>query len=332
LLDISNNRYGSDLTAPEDNLEDDDASDITEEFQDIGDDNESSDEPSNFEKKHPSRSSMPTWIDNEYKAIRDKVMKEIKDTGLPACYVNGTFSMGSENPFLLHRTKFTVNPDFFYHQPFFIWLPHCLLGDRIPCPACLSNCRKTFNNSAIYLQSLGWVEKARRVVDINHNIFIAGWRYRCGSCNHIYRSWSPAILNVLPKALAAQFSFQLTFRSGLTDQLAALLRESFRSGIGPDKFMQMIQSFHYRHYDQLHLQYLQMIKARKDGILGSFHCKSGPFSTFRDRDGYAGFIPSAPYFRMFYDKMVEADAPELVQLIATLSARVLAMDHSFKVF
>jgi len=56
-----------------------------------------------------------------------------------------------------------------------------------------------------------------------------------------------------------------------------------------------------------------------------------PFSAFDDRDGYAGFSPTAPYFREFYVKFLGQHAAEMDQYTAMLSARILELDHSFKV-
>ncbi|KAL6307399.1 hypothetical protein BKA93DRAFT_747778 [Sparassis latifolia] len=80
----------------------------------------------------------------------------------------------------------------------------------------------------------------------------------------------------------------------------------------------------------LHLQFLELIKDRKDGTQGNFFTKVSPFSLFGDRSGYAGFVPTASYFHQFYDCLIESWAPEMEQRISLLSARVLSVDHSFK--
>ena len=72
-----------------------------------------------------------------------------------------------------------------------------------------------------------------------------------------------------------------------------------------------------------------MVAHNSVGTLGD--CKS-PFGEFRDQDGYAGYVPSQGYFGRFYDMMVEAEAPELQQMISSRPAQVLKHDHSFKVF
>jgi hypothetical protein len=185
----------------------------------------------------------------------------------------------------------------------------------------------------VFLQKKGFIETARRVVDIDHNIYLIGYRYKCGmdECRRDYRSWSAELLNVLPAAVAAEFPFLLTWRCGISKRLASLLRTSIQGGIGPTAFTQMIQSFHYERFDELHEQYLHLVDDRFKACAPQFWTKKESFGMFSDRAGYAGFIPSASYFARFYDMLVERDAPELKQCIALLPARTLAIDHSFKV-
>ena len=251
---------------------------------------------------------------------------------MPSCYERNSFYDGTDSTFLTARSTFQLNAGIFYQPLFFIWLPHVLV-DRIPCPACLEARRVRNLGSVVYLQKHGFTDMACRVVDIDRNIYIVGCRYLCGhkDCKRVYQSWSPAILQVLPPALAQSFEFWLTYRSGITEQLATLLRESFRSGIGPDQFTTMIESFHYRRFDSLQTQFLRMVLDRQQGTLSRYWKATNPFSEFRDLDGYAGFVPSAPYFGHFYDRLVEESAQETQQMIAALPVDVLKQDHSFKV-
>ncbi|EIW52507.1 uncharacterized protein TRAVEDRAFT_24023 [Trametes versicolor FP-101664 SS1] len=233
-----------------------------------------------------SRSSMPIWLANEYALVRDKLKGEI---------AAGT-------------TKSSIGG------------PSSLL------PPTVAAGRRTTDGKVVFLQQLGWVDKPRRVVDIDHCEYIIGYRYRCGNreCRHTYRSWSPAILDVLPESLAMQFTFRLTYRSGLTDRLTGLLRDMFRVGIGAETFTSVVQSHHYRRYDQLHLQYLELVRERREGNMSKFLAKVAPFSSFSDRAGYAGFVPSSMYFRKFYDTLIESWAPQIQQHTAMLSAEILS--------
>jgi len=55
------------------------------------------------------------------------------------------------------------------------------------------------------------------------------------------------------------------------------------------------------------------------------------FSLWDDRDGYAGYVPSACYFCGFYNMYLEWHAAEMDQNMSMLSTHILSIDHSFKV-
>lgn len=86
-----------------------------------------------------------------------------------------------------------------------------------------------------------------------------------------------------------------------------------------------------RHFEQLHLQYLETILIRAQSATGHFLSKFEPFGLFDNRNGYAGFTPSPTYFRNFYVRFISSHAPEIDQHMAMLSAEVLQIDHSYKV-
>lgn len=281
------------------------------------------------------RSSMPTWLKNNYLRVRERLVKEMTRNASrkPTCYDRQTFYDGAENCFLAAQSSYDGSAAGIFHQPrYFIWLPH-LLVNRIPCPACREARRSGTKSAVVYLQKHGFVDSPRRVVDINRNIFIIGYCYWCGhkDCRRNYQSWSPSILSVLPGAVSDQFTFWLTYRAGLSDQLAALLRESFRGGIGSCVFATMVRALHYCRFDHLRCQFLEMVAAHSVGSLGDCWTSKCPFGEFSDRDGYAGYVPSAGYFGRFFDMMVETDAPKLQQVICSRPATILKHDHSFKV-
>lgn len=206
--------------------------------------------------------------------------------------------------------------------------------DRIPCPACRDAGRQPVKSSCVYLQKHGFAPYPRRVVDVDRNTYIVGYRYACGhkDCRKTFFSWSSAILSVLPPPLRDQFEFRLTYRCGLTSKLVSLLRETFSAGVGPEQFTTMIQAAHYQRYDQLHCQFLEMVLHRSgSGTLSSVWTMTTSFGAFGDQSGYAGFVPSAKYFAKFYDMLIEEAAPAMRQLITSLPADIIKQDHSFKV-
>lgn len=275
------------------------------------------------------RSATPQWLAQDYADTRERLAAEMKKNASkkPTCYERGSFVDGCPFPFFTAESKIQCTPRDFYRPSYFVWLPH-LLVKRIPCPACKAAQREPVP----LLRCNGWPKRPRRVVDLEDCIFVIGYRYNCThqDCRKTYQSWSPALLSVLPPAVSAQFTHHLTYRSGLTDRLVALMRGCFLHGIGPGPFANMIRTNHIRRYEQLHLQYLEMVNARLQSSFVNLLAKFAPFGLFDDRDGYAGFIPSANYFRQFYVRFLQSHASEIDQYTSMLSAKVLAIDHSHK--
>ncbi|KAG2057228.1 hypothetical protein BDR06DRAFT_969438 [Suillus hirtellus] len=90
------------------------------------------------------------------------------------------------------------------------------------------------------------------------------------------------------------------------------------AGIGPVPFMQMLQSFHYKHFDNLHLQYLELMHNHCKNCPKQFWVHKQAFGSFSDQNGYAGFVPSAGYLCRFYDMIIEQQSTEMKQCIAML--------------
>ncbi|KAF9231724.1 hypothetical protein BU15DRAFT_82048 [Melanogaster broomeanus] len=333
------NPYGSDLSASspggddEDDEDEDEDPEMDQEFvpwNDNGTTNVNVDSQANS-----PRSTMPLWLKSEYLRLCDRLVDEMKRnrSHLPTCYDHYTFYNGAENCFLAVRASYDGSAAGIFHQPrFFIWLPH-LLVDKIPCPACSVAGRGGSRSVTVYLAKHGFVDSPRRVVGIDQCEYIVGYRYYCphASCHRNYQSWSPTLLKVLPKTLLDQFTFRLTYRSGLTGGLASLLRESARVGLGTTVFRTLIQTLHYHRFDRLQCQFLEMIADQNFGSLAQCWTSRRPFGEFGDCNGYAGFIPSVQYFGRFYDMMVEEEAPQLQQIICSRPANILKHDHTFKI-
>ncbi|KAH8068402.1 hypothetical protein BXZ70DRAFT_1069038 [Cristinia sonorae] len=289
-------------------------------------------------KDHPQpfqeRSAMPTWLKERYDDVREQLRAEMKanPSRRPTCYDQGSFYFGPHSAFFPCSQRYQITPEDVDPTTFFVWLPHCLQRERIPCPECTAADRKK-NGETIHLRALGWPKLPRRVVDIDKCIYIIGYRYNCVDerCKRTYQSWSPALLSALSRSVALQFTHHLTYRSGLTDAVVQMMRSCFQRGIGPQPFAEMIRTNHTRRYEQLHLLYLEMVYRKLHSPLS--HMLSGfiPWPAFSDRSGYAGFTPSANYFRDFYINMTRARASEMDQVTAMLSSKILAIDHSFKV-
>ncbi|KAM5545887.1 hypothetical protein V8D89_000013 [Ganoderma adspersum] len=257
-----------DLHGDEDMVEDD----LEDKFQPPGDD----EEDSSSLRAICARSTMPTWLENEYQLMCQKLRGEMGQGKAAAT-------------------------------------------------------RSHSNGNPIYLQCAGWTSHSQRVVDVDRVVYLVGYRYKCGTCNSGYQSWSPAVMDILPRSVAVQFPFHLTHHGGLSDGLVALLCEYFREGVGPVPFTKLLRSLHYRRYDHLHVQYYEMARERMEGTAAKFLAKLTHFGEFSDCNRYAGYIPGHNYFTRFHDALMEDWAPELQQVISMASARILAIDHSFEV-
>lgn len=278
-----------------------------------------------------SRTSIPTWLASHYREMCEQLRSEMNKnpSKRPTCYDAGTFSITPKNPIISTQQVFQVQPKHFQAPEFFVWLPHVL--GKIPCPACKKAGRHYQKGGTVMLQHHGWPRAPRRIADIDRTIYIIGYRFFCGQCQKTYQSWSPAILESLPTMVAAQFPFHLTYRSGVTDGLFALLRSSFQRGLGPTPFADMIRTFHIRRYEQLQLQFYEMVNIRLESGCAPWLAAHQRFGAWNDREGYGGYVPSGRYFSDIYNLMIEKHGSEIDQRMAMLSARLLAIDHSHKV-
>jgi hypothetical protein len=129
-----------------------------------------------------------------------------------SCYDRGTFMDGSPYPFFVASKKFQLQPEHFYKPKYFVFIPHLLANMSIWCPQCLSRSEKGKNGQPICLTPNGFPKAPRRVVDLDENIYIIRpYRYKCQNCRKTYQSWSPALLNVLPRSNSRTISLFFFF-------------------------------------------------------------------------------------------------------------------------
>ena len=185
------NPYGSDLSAAQEASESTAEEEVLmrEEFSNSCDqesegDGGANDHPAANETPSTGKargSAKPKWLPNEYQRLRERLTVEMNQNSshMPSCYERNSFYNGTDSTFLAARSTFQLDAGIFYQPLFFIWLPHVLV-DRIPCPACLEAHRVRQLGSVVHLQKHGFTDMARRVVDIDRNIYIVGYRYLCG--------------------------------------------------------------------------------------------------------------------------------------------------------
>lgn len=268
---------------------------------------------------------LPVWVDGAAAAVRRQLRQEIKNHGYPSSYLRGSLSIDPPNPLFVVGQIIQPTPHAFYKARFDVWIPHLLTKSKLPCPSCHRN----GHSPPVMLQQKGFATHVRRIVDIDRVIYLLGYRYACGTCKTSITSYHPDLLDLLPPIVRLQFTHHLTRRTGITDRLATLLRSCFQHAMGPGPFGKMIQGFHHRRYEQLHLQYLELVKERR--TFSNFLAKCEPFSEFGDRSGYCGYVPGSEYFKRFYIDFSNRVADEVDQHRRLLPVRILSIDQSFKV-
>ncbi|THH17937.1 hypothetical protein EUX98_g9038 [Antrodiella citrinella] len=265
--------------------------------------------------QHAPRSTMPTWLITDYKDRCTQLGTEIRRniSKRPTCYEQGQFEITPKLPIFYTQGVHQITPAMFYQPRYFVWHPHHFC--KILCPPCKAAGRKLQNGMPVTLALCEWPRAPRRVVDVEHNLYIIGYRYQCTQCKKRYKSWSPAVMKQLPPPVVMQFKFHLTHRSGLS----------------PSPFAALIRNLHRGYYEDLVLQYYEQVKIRHESAAGQILALHSRFGDCDDCNGYADYVPSGRYFRGFYDNFIESHAKELDQRMAMLSADILQIDHSFKV-
>lgn len=273
--------------------------------------------------------NLPMWLMKQFNQRLEEC--RIRNAqGLPALYYNNkTFWFPTPSPFFLLGHP-DISPQDLMIARFFLWDPGVLCS-RISCPNCSSP-----------LTRHGHARLPRRCIDLTGEFWIIGFEYRCGWCaeesrkgkkvQSTFRSWDKRILQVLPRALAAEFPAHLSHRNGLSRDVFMLMRSSFQCGVGAKQFADTLRVLHLQAYDELHLQYLHALAFRR-GMSEWQGRKYEDFLPFTDRSpkGPHGFVPCSQWYRNMYDKEIESHQDTLNQCIAMCSGEVCAIDHSHKV-
>jgi hypothetical protein len=141
------------------------------------------------------------------------------------------------------------------------------------------------------------------------------------------------IVQRLPMDLQMEFPAILTHKAAISKTVADLLRPCVQNSVGPERFQKIISELHFKMHDRLELQYLIFEYQKRSGI-GKHLPNSLPppqtFSSFKDQNQYAGYVPSGVYFRIVYTEIIKMLRPKMDKHTMLLDGKVLKGDHSFK--
>ena len=188
------------------------------------------------------------------------------------------------------------SPDMFYHTKIFIFDPS-IMYPEVPlcCPACHGH----------DISVKGWVDKPRRIVDVDECYYLFSRRMHCKSkkCNTYFTATDSTALSLLPTFVTAAFPCRLTKRSGVSTQVVQLLNMGADSGMGPQAVWRLLRENHTLKFQTRELLYYNIVKyylhsnpnvANMATLKRLMNDRSliPKFGAFSDRDGYSGFYPS----------------------------------------
>lgn len=164
-------------------------------------------------------------------------------------------------------------------------------------------------------------------------------RYRCKKASrpHSFSGIDPNLIRQLPLHFQAAFPAILTHRSGVSKAVAKLMRPLHQHGVGPYRFQRIMRIMHMEYYDDTQLQYYSAVESyvnsERTGISSWLGRQQDfiPFSSFKDKLQYNGYIPSANYLSYVYSSYIASLRPFMDQLMSFVDGIVLKGDHSFKI-
>ena len=200
----------------------------------------------------------------------------------------------------------------------------------------MSGCQN-YKKATAPLSIKGWNDNpiACRVVGLDSVYYVMTQRIQChkrhGGCGKSWNLYDPMILEQMEHGLAAVFPAFLTHRSGIDKTLMTLIRAGMAHRVSANAWSTILQEMNIRKHDLHELQYLHAIhREKKNAARLDIHEKTYvPFSSFGDKDGYAGFSPSRWYLNAVYMDYME-HIPILDQCMSALTGHIIKWDHSFK--
>lgn len=109
----------------------------------------------------------------------------------------------------------------------------------------------------------------------------------------------------------------------------AVMRTTFASRFGPEPFAALLGEMRHLRHAHHELTYLAAcaFAAATSVTVG----KRKPFSSFRDKGGYAGTLPSTQYCKAVFLDWSRAHRVFFDRVMASLPGDILKGDHTFKV-
>ncbi|KAK6974250.1 hypothetical protein R3P38DRAFT_2812166 [Favolaschia claudopus] len=218
------------------------------------------------------------------------------------------------------RSGVGLNADSLYQRKVFIWMPHLLPGspDSFKCHCGNILVRNGYNDDPI----------ARRVRSPASNFFLLTNRWICNprrgipGCGTSFQGSDPHIISQLPAFVQAAFPAYISPRGAVSTFMMSQMVNTFSTRLGPSPFAEMCSELQYKDHAVQEFMYLSAAK-----FYGQTGLKS--FSSFDDRTGYAGSVPSVSYLKALFADYISAHRIYIERDTAARPLTIAKADHTF---
>ena len=240
-----------------------------------------------------------------------------------------------------------------YYRDVFVWLPDERWGMEAT-PACPS-CR-----SSADVRVHGWVHDhfGRRVCGLSDHYYVQSRRYICRGCEkdaktaraeatatatglglaveettsdgplqYTFMAYDARSRELLPFGYGDEFPAFLTKRGGVDLALIDMMRPLFDKGLRPEAFSRTLLELHTKRYTKAYIQREHLLA--RDRRLDS-RLPAAMFSSFADKKGYAGLVPTGNYLAHVYKLYGDTIEEHLGKEVKKRGARRLSWDASYK--
>ena len=276
--------------------------------------------------------------------IKRQVLTQIgrrAPSNLPECYESNSFWIKAPVHAFELEDDVVVDPLNWCKPDVFIWLPRYFNPrPTLKCPFCSSE----HVNIKDY-------PHPRKVVDLDRCYYIVTSRHHCQSslcgsmflilllmsnllildcCLHVetFNATHQKVVESMPEYLQNQFPCVLSHRNAMDKKLMSLMRACIPNGVCSLAFSKIVRELHCKRYHENMLSYFSRYRTVKTTTLNQLE-NVRDFPAFSEN--YGGYVPSSKWFgEMFlanFNKIREHLDKELMKI----GARVLQIDHSFKV-
>ncbi|GBO90611.1 hypothetical protein FisN_19Lh006 [Fistulifera solaris] len=189
-----------------------------------------------------------------------------------------------------------------YYCTVHVWLTDVQFNEMPPCGECKSNAhvgRHAFDSSY----------PGRRISGLKKDEYVMTMRYCCSRCksgekSYTFRGYNLKSLESMPLSRKICFPALLTHKSGVTMELARLIRSLVSKNVRSNSLAAMIAEMHQLEHKQQMLLYESEVAASR--FYRTDDNKAPLFSDFNDRKGYNGRLITGKYIQSIYQRLIHS--------------------------